>query len=70
MQKQDSKSHKLHRKESVHRFTQKNRRFWRWFVKLNRLCLELGLEYKSEKGRCWAKLASGRFLKLLAINRI
>jgi len=45
-----TKSHPLHRKEAIHAKVIKSRRFWRWFIKLNKLCLELGLEVTHERG--------------------
>lgn len=39
-------SHPVHRKGAVSRRVIKSRRFWRWFVRLNNTCIELGLEYK------------------------
>jgi len=39
-----SKSHKLHRKASVARYIQRNRRIWRLYWRLNKIFIELGLE--------------------------
>ena len=43
-----TRGHPLHRKPAVHSYVSKSRKFWRFFIRLNRLCLELGLEYDKE----------------------
>jgi hypothetical protein len=44
-----TKAHPLHRKPALHRYLRRSRRFWRWYFKLNRLCVELGLEVNYSK---------------------
>lgn len=36
--------HQLHRKPAIHRRTIRSRRFWRYWLRLGRLCVELGVK--------------------------
>lgn len=39
-----TKAHPLHWKAAVHAKVMRSRRYWKWHVRLGRLCAELGLE--------------------------
>jgi len=50
MNKVGSKSHQLHRKESVARYVSKSRRIWSIYWRMNRLFILLGFEYERKGG--------------------
>ncbi len=44
-----TKSHRLHKKAAIAREFVKGRRLWRIYWRLNKLILELGLEYSTRR---------------------
>jgi len=50
MKRVGTKSHPLHRKESVARYVVRSRRVWRLYWRLNKLFVQLGFEYEHRGG--------------------
>lgn len=42
-------AHKVHRKQAIAQKTIKSRKFWRWYIRLNKLFIKLEIEGRQKK---------------------